>query len=122
MFVIDGNFTAVHLRQKNPENDVFLSDGTGYMTGRKRYLNHLRAAEGWVEVWMQRFLPSDYANCRSPRTMIHVTTSVLIETTPSGAALTSPALVPWHAVGMGSMHLHPQWISKRGNSKFEILL
>jgi hypothetical protein len=50
VFVIDGNFTAVHLRQKNPENDVFLSDGTGYMTSREPYLKHLRAAEAWVEV------------------------------------------------------------------------
>jgi Kyakuja-Dileera-Zisupton transposase len=60
VFVIDGNFTAVHLRQKHPENDVFLSDGTAYMTGRDRYLKHLRAAEGWVEVSVQKYLPRDY--------------------------------------------------------------
>ena len=50
VFVIDGSFTAVHLRQKHPENDVFLSDGTGYMTSRKPYLKHLNAMESWVEV------------------------------------------------------------------------
>ena len=48
--MIDGNFTAVHLRQKHPENDVFLSDGTGYMTSREPYLKHLHAMESWVEV------------------------------------------------------------------------
>jgi hypothetical protein len=50
VFVIDGNFTAVHLRQKNPETDVFLSDGTGYMTRREPYLKHLNAAKDWIEV------------------------------------------------------------------------
>jgi hypothetical protein len=60
VFIIDGNFTAVHLRQKHLENDVFLSDGTSYMTGRDRYLKHLCAAEGWVEVSVQTYLTRDH--------------------------------------------------------------
>jgi hypothetical protein len=50
MFVIDGNFTAVHLRQKHPENDVFLSDGTSYMTCREPYQEHLKIAKDRKEV------------------------------------------------------------------------
>jgi hypothetical protein len=50
MFVIDGNFTAVHLRQKHPENDVWLTDGTGYMTQRVPYQEHLKVARNRTEV------------------------------------------------------------------------
>ncbi|TFK59006.1 hypothetical protein BDN72DRAFT_781336, partial [Pluteus cervinus] len=43
-FVVDGNFTASHLKQKNPEDDVRLTDGTGMMANRSRYQEHLKVA------------------------------------------------------------------------------
>ncbi|KIM35993.1 hypothetical protein M413DRAFT_47570, partial [Hebeloma cylindrosporum] len=43
-FVTDGNFTADHLKQKRPEDDVWLLDGEGMMTGRQRYKEHLKVA------------------------------------------------------------------------------
>ena len=50
MFVIDGNFTAMHLRQKHPENDVWLADGTGYMSQQAPYQEHLKVARDRKEV------------------------------------------------------------------------
>ncbi|TFK59289.1 hypothetical protein BDN72DRAFT_734315, partial [Pluteus cervinus] len=43
-FVMDGNFTASHLKPKHPENDVRLTDGTGMMTSRGNYEDHLSKA------------------------------------------------------------------------------
>lgn len=50
MFVMDGNFTAVHQRLKRPEDDVWLSDGWSYMAGRKDYRNHLAIAKDYIDV------------------------------------------------------------------------
>lgn len=41
---MDGNFQAEHMRMRNPENDVALSEGTGFMVGRKQYESHLKSA------------------------------------------------------------------------------
>jgi len=41
---MDGNFQAEHMRMRNPENDVPLSDGTGFMVSKKPYEAHLKSA------------------------------------------------------------------------------
>ena len=41
---MDGNFQAEHMKMRNPENDVPLSDGTGFMVGKSRYELHLKSA------------------------------------------------------------------------------
>jgi len=43
-FMMDGNFQAEHMRMRNPENDVPLSDGAGFMVGKKPYEEHLKSA------------------------------------------------------------------------------
>lgn len=43
-FVSDGNFSADHVRQKNPQDDVWLLNGTGMITDRDRYAEHLKVA------------------------------------------------------------------------------
>jgi hypothetical protein len=43
-FMMDGNFKAEHMRMRNPENDVPLSDGTGFMVSKKPYELHLKSA------------------------------------------------------------------------------
>lgn len=43
-FMMDGNFKAEHMRMRNPENDVPLSDGTGFMVSKKPYESHLKLA------------------------------------------------------------------------------
>ena len=43
-FVADGNFSADHLKQKNINDDVWLLDGEGMVTGQRRYAQHLQVA------------------------------------------------------------------------------
>ena len=45
---MDGNFQVEHMRMRNPENDVLLSDGTGFMVSKEPYKLHLKSA---VERW-----------------------------------------------------------------------
>ena len=41
---MDGNFQAEHMKMSNPENDVPLTDGTGFMVSRIPYELHLKSA------------------------------------------------------------------------------
>lgn len=43
-FVADGNFKAIHLKQKDDESDVWLTSGEGFMTNEPRYQRHLGIA------------------------------------------------------------------------------
>jgi hypothetical protein len=43
-FVMDGNFTCYHRQQKRKQDDVWLKDGHGYMTGQDTYQKHITAA------------------------------------------------------------------------------
>src|SRR5277367_2601337 len=43
-FVADGNFSADHVKQKNINDDVWLLDGEGMVTGQHRYTQHLQVA------------------------------------------------------------------------------
>ena len=47
-FMMDGNFQAEHMKMRNPENDIPLSEGTGFMVSQKPYELHLKSA---VERW-----------------------------------------------------------------------
>ncbi|KAH7903812.1 hypothetical protein BJ138DRAFT_1020037, partial [Hygrophoropsis aurantiaca] len=42
--VTDGNFSAQHMKMKNPEDDVSLTDGEGYMTTEGPYAEHISTA------------------------------------------------------------------------------
>jgi len=44
-FVADGNFKAIHLKQKNDSSDVWLTEGEGFMTNTERYDIHLQVAK-----------------------------------------------------------------------------
>lgn len=48
--MVDGNFTADHLRQKQADLDVFLSEGQAMTTSREPYGSHLQKATDIVEV------------------------------------------------------------------------
>jgi hypothetical protein len=49
-FVADGNFKADHVRQKNTENDVWLSEGGGMSSKRDKYQEFLKSAIDRVTV------------------------------------------------------------------------
>jgi hypothetical protein len=44
IFVADGNFKADHVRQKNEDGDVWLSEGSGMIPKREEYLTFLASA------------------------------------------------------------------------------
>ncbi|KAG1729059.1 uncharacterized protein EDB91DRAFT_1085839 [Suillus paluster] len=48
-FVMDGNFKAEHLHPIKPYDEVWLSDGLGFMVGKERYQKHLEEAADTVE-------------------------------------------------------------------------
>ncbi|KAG1894987.1 uncharacterized protein F5891DRAFT_1194652 [Suillus fuscotomentosus] len=47
--VMDGNFKAKHLHMANPNNEVWLMDGHGFMVGKDRYKLHLDQAKDHLE-------------------------------------------------------------------------
>ncbi|KAI0316544.1 hypothetical protein OF83DRAFT_1060179 [Amylostereum chailletii] len=58
-FVMDGNFSAEHLRSRAPEDDVVLADGTGYMVATDEYEQRLASApdEQKVSLCLRTFRP-----------------------------------------------------------------
>jgi hypothetical protein len=47
-FMMDGNFQAEQMKMRNPENDIPLSEGWGFMVSQKPYELHLQSAfERW---------------------------------------------------------------------------
>ena len=48
--VVDGNFKTDHVRQKWPEDDVWLTSGEGIYAERTQYLEHLALAKETKEV------------------------------------------------------------------------
>lgn len=44
-YVFDGNFKAESLKMKNPEDDVWLSDGHGFFVTNRPYKEHLKVAK-----------------------------------------------------------------------------
>jgi hypothetical protein len=56
--VKDGNFTAVHQKQKRPDDDVHLADGNGHVVKDEPYKKYLKVAKEYKEVRLQH--PSRY--------------------------------------------------------------
>ena len=62
---MDGNFSAEHMKMKNPQDDVSLADGHGFMVADERYKNHLRSAVDRREVgFTYTFDPITYQHSR----------------------------------------------------------
>lgn len=47
---MDGNFSLEHMRMKKSEDDVFLSDGEGYMVALTPYQKHLEGSSETTQV------------------------------------------------------------------------
>lgn len=48
--MVDGNFTAQHMKMRKPKNDVSLSDGLAYMVANEPYQKHVGQAANNEEV------------------------------------------------------------------------
>ncbi|KAI0953077.1 hypothetical protein AcW1_007396 [Taiwanofungus camphoratus] len=44
-FMMDGNFSAEHLKMRRPRNDVEITNGTGFFVANGRYKAHLQVAK-----------------------------------------------------------------------------
>jgi hypothetical protein len=53
--VMDGNFKTDHMEMKNPEDDVWLTDGEGYFVSRASYAAHLKTAVPVKQVFLPIF-------------------------------------------------------------------
>ena len=65
-FVADGNFKAVHLKQKDDDSDVWLTSGEGFMTNETRYQIHLEKAQesksvGTITTYYPCFIANIYS-------------------------------------------------------------
>ena len=47
---MDGNFTADHIKQTRPNDDVWLTDGEGMMAERTSYDAHIKSAKDIPDV------------------------------------------------------------------------
>jgi hypothetical protein len=52
--VVDGNFTAQHMKMRKPEDDISLSDGLAYMVANEPYQKHVSQAANNEEVCIIR--------------------------------------------------------------------
>ena len=43
--VVDGNFTANHIKQQQSQDDIWISDGEGMMTAREPYATHIKVTK-----------------------------------------------------------------------------
>ncbi|KAF8272281.1 hypothetical protein EI94DRAFT_1769986 [Lactarius quietus] len=59
-FMMDRNFQAEHMKMRNPENDVPLSEGAGFMVSQKPYELHLQSAleRRQIPTCLARYSPS----------------------------------------------------------------
>jgi hypothetical protein len=89
---VDGNFSAVHQRQKN--EDVWFNDGKGFLVEEAPYLQHLRSATVIKEVLVP---PSVLCLCPPITQYLRktpVTGIMLLLTMSRDLAVMSPALPP----------------------------
>ena len=113
-YVVDGNFKADHLKQKNDDTDVWLTDGEGFMTERSRYEAHLNAAKESTQVI--QFPTSNFRlvdDTDPKRRNRHVTAIGRSSTeTRLTIPLTAQALAVIHVPDMDVSHLVP-WLTFR---------
>jgi hypothetical protein len=58
---MDGNFSADHIKMRNPGDDVNLADGTAFMVEDKDYRSHLEIAKEIKEVSMRNIFETKRA-------------------------------------------------------------
>ena len=72
--VIDGNFSAEHLKMKRPEKDIALSPGGRYMVEPKRYELHLNTGKEIKQVCLSGKISYPNSNVTLFRNLYALTT------------------------------------------------
>ena len=99
--VIDGNFSAEHLKMRRPEEDIALSPGGRYMVEPKRYDLHLNTGKEINQVFPFRKASYYNSNITSYRNLCALTTRQSIMSIPPRHILHLQELVQLHVLSMG---------------------
>lgn len=104
-FVVDGNFTAQHMNMRQPQSDVFLSDGLGYMVKEAEYQAHLSSAKESkeVRVIVARLFCSGSET--GERGLVAAITERSMEQMPLEATFKPQVWVPLLVLAMGVLYL-----------------
>jgi len=102
--VIDGNFSAEHLKMKQPEEDVALSPGGRYMVEPKRYELHLNTGKEVKQVSISKSIYCNF-NIILYRNHCALTTRQSTMSTPLRHTLHLLELVQLHVPVMGVFFL-----------------
>lgn len=54
--VVDGSFHGDHMKMRNPDDDVELADGLGFVVEDKPYKVHLSESKEIKQVWLFKLL------------------------------------------------------------------
>lgn len=112
---MDGNFAAEHQKMKNPEDDVWLSDGDAFFVGRHRYGEHLQTAVEIFEVCATYHCENMYAYMdNSDQHAMIIRPSMLPGT---ATLLMLPELGLQHVRAMGALCHIPWSIFPKAKSK-----
>ena len=98
--VIDGNFSAEHLKMKWPEEDVALSPGGRYMVEPERYELHLSTGKEVKQVIMSSSIHHCNSNIKSYRNPCALTTKQSIMSIPLRHTFHPQELVQLHVLAM----------------------
>lgn len=109
--MIDGNFTADHLKMRRPENDVCLTPGGRYMVEPTRYEAHLQASVDSHDVsFFYQAGDAMYAHCIRNQHALTIRQSTGL--TPPMDTFRLLELEQLHAHAMG-VSFHNQWLTFR---------
>lgn len=114
---MDGHFSAEHLKMRNPEDDVNLTDGAGFMTQDAPYKEHLRVAREAKDVRMTLFRLCRGLPRHNFRDRLATITRRSIRLTQIGTSLRRLVSGERHALAMAALFQGPSLIFKRVNSK-----
>ena len=115
--VIDGNFSAEHLKMKQPEGDVALSPGGRYMVEPKRYELHLKTGKEIKQVGLYKRWMIYNLNIIFYRNHSALTTRQLTMSTPLRHTSHPQGLVQLHVHVMDAFSPIVWWISRRERGK-----
>jgi hypothetical protein len=114
--VVDGNFSMEHMRMKKSEDDVFLSDGEGYMVQWEPYKQHLDASVEAKQVCASPCHATPITLINDLLSVQHVQiTKLSIKPTQTGRILMPLVLVHVPVPGMGVLFPILWWIFKKAN-------
>ena len=116
--VIDGNFSAEHLKMRRPEADISLSPGGRYMVEPKRYELHLSTGKEIKQVCLFRRMNFSSFNAISHRNLCALTTRQSIMSIPPKHTSDLQELVQLHVPDMDAFSPTVLWISRRGKGEW----